>query len=644
MADNTRPVLDISIDESRLKRMEEVVRKFQAALQIGPGGKPVVSPGGMPSVPDKKPVSPGGTTTPWGREIGKLLGGLDKSAQRTLKTFGLVNKTLDTTQKLLKGLFSSTVRWSARLGLLSTGGLFGYDVMARHVAAQYRTAQGNNMTTGQMQAAQNVYGTRFSGTGSIIQGLTNAQNNPQDPAYAGLLSLGINPEEGAGTNLPAFLSRAASLLKDYKKTGVSQAVLQSMGLSGMIDVNTANQIAANSGDMNRLNAMFGAQSQQLDRDMGAGTQRSFQDLSGSLSHDADRVGNTFLSVLAKLNKPIGDLADELTTDIERFLKGGNGKAVFDTVADGLERLGAWLSGPEFQKDLSDFEKDIRDIASAVRDAIHWFDKLTGKDDDAKKTDQPAGPETNSQALGNLIMGTYATPWDLTKAVGHTAGVIFDNSALVPMRNRAVANARKNKTDAETAAANTPRQVNPNDRHALNVLKSHVADENYRSGLPGGMLSAVAGAESGWDIRAISGKGAGGLFQFTRDTGARYGLSDSDRFDPQKATQAASRYFQDNLRRYHGDVAETLAQYNGGNVAVNKDGNLNVKLETIRYLEKLLPQIRGGEDQHAGLMDRLRSAEQQLQGNRDQRVVVQLDVNQRPGSDISASAQSQYIPH
>lgn len=644
MSENTRPVLDINIDESRLKRMEEVVQKFQAALQIGPGGRPVVSPGGMPSVPDKKPVSPGGTTTPWGREIGKLLGGLDKSAQGTLKTFGLVNKTLDTTQKLLKGLFSSTIRWSARLGLLSTGGLFGYDVMARHVAAQYRTAQGNNMTTGQMQAAQNVYGTRFSGTGSIIQGLTNAQNNPSDPAYAALLSLGINPADGAGANLPALLSRAASLLKGYKNTGVSQAALQSMGLGGMFDVNTANQIAANSGDIPRLNAMFGVQSKQLDKDMGAGTQKSFQDLSGNLSNDADRILNSFLSAVAKLNKPIGDLTDELTADIETFLKGGNGKAVFDTVADGLERLGAWLSGPEFQKDLSDFEKDIRDIASAVRDAIHWFDRLTGKDDESKKADQPAGPETNSQAIAGLMMGTYATPWDMAKAAGHTAGVIFDNSALAPMRNRAVANAQKNKSDAERAAASTPRMVNPNDRHALNVLKSHVADANYKSGLPAGMLPAVAGAESGWDFRAISAAGAGGLFQFTKDTASRYGLSDADRFNPDKSTQAASRYFQDNLRRYHGDIAETLAQYNGGNVAVNKDGNLNVKLETIRYLEKLLPQIRGGEEQHTGLMGRLRAAEQQLNGNRDQRVTVQLDINHNPGADINASVQSQYIPH
>lgn len=643
MSENTRPVLDINIDESRLKRMEEVVQKFQAALQIGPGGKPVVSP---PAVSDQRlPVVPGQSKpSPWSEELKKLFGGVDKSAKSSLKTFGLVNKTLNTTQNLLKGLYSASIRWSARMGLLATGGMFGYDVMTRHVSAQYRTAQGNNMTTGQMQAAQNVYGNRFSGTSSIIQGLTNAQNNPSDQAYAGLLSLGINPEEGAAANLPKLLSRAASLLKDYKDTGVSQAVLQSMGLSGMIDVHTANQIAANAGDMGRLNAMFGAQAQQLDRDMGAETQRSFQDLNGRLANDADRIGNTFLSVLARLNKPIGALADTLTTDIERFLKGENGRAVFETVAQGLERLGAWLSGPDFQKDLSDFERDIKGIASAVRDAIHWFGLLTGKEDDDQKGEEPTGPETTSQALRNLWLGKYDTAGDALMAVGHVAGVAFDNHVLSPMRKRAVGHAEKNRADALSAAAKTERRVNANDRHVTNIYKSHVANENYQSKLPGGLLSAVAEAESGWDIRAVSRAGAGGLFQFTRDTGARYGLSDSDRFDPEKATAAAARYFQDNLKRYHGDIAQSLAQYNGGNVAVGKDGSLNLKLETIQYLEKLLPKIRGAEDQHTGLMDRLRTAEQQLNGNRDQRVTIQLDINQRPGSDINASAQSQYIPH
>lgn len=643
MSENTRPVLDINIDESRLKRMEEVVQRFQSALQIGPGGKPVVSP---PSQPERRlPVVPSQSRpSTWSEELKKLFGGVDKSAKSSLKTFGLVNKTLNTTQNLLKGLYSASIRWSARMGLLATGGMFGYDVMTRHVAAQYRTAQGNNMTSGQMQAAQNVYGNRFSGTSSIIQGLTNAQNNPSDQAYAGLLSLGINPEEGAAANLPKLLSRAASLLKDYKDTGVSQAVLQSMGLGGMIDVNTANQIAANAGDMDRLNAMFGAQAQQLDSDMGAGTQRSFQDLNGRLANDADRIGNTFLSVLARLNKPIGALADTLTTDIEKFLKGENGRAVFETVAQGLERLGAWLSGTDFQKDLSDFERDIKGIASAVRDAIRWFDRLTGKEDESAQEGQPPGPETNSQAFRNLLMGTYDTPGDAVMAMGHVAGVVFDNSFLSPMRKRAVGNAKKNRADALSAAAKTERRVDANDRHVRNIYKSHVANENYRSKLPGGLLSAVAEAESGWDIRAVSRAGAGGLFQFTRDTGARYGLSDSDRFDPEKATAAAARYFQDNLKRYHGDIAQSLAQYNGGNVAVGKDGNLNLKLETIQYLEKLLPKVRGAEDQHTGLMDRLRTAEQQLNGNRAQRVTIQLDINQRPGSDINASAQSQYIPH
>jgi hypothetical protein len=645
MAESSRPVLDINIDESRLKRMEEVVRKFQAALQTGPGGTPV--PAGRSGAGGTQPT-PGVTgrkqISPWAGDISKFLGSLDKSAQGTLKTFGLINKTLSATQSILKNLFSTTVTWSARLALMGGGGLFGYDVLSRHVAAQYRTAQGNNMTTGQMQAAQNVYGARISGIGNLIQGLTNAQNNPSDPTYAALLSMGINPEEGAGTGLPGLLSHVASLLKGYKKTGVSQAVLQSMGLGGMIDVNTANQIAANADDMSRLNAMFGVQAGQLDKDMGRGTQRNFQDLNGNLSYDADRIGNAFLSALSRLNKPVNSLADALTSDIGKFLNGPNGKVVFDAVADGLRALGAWLSGPDFQKDLSDFETAVKNITASVRVAIHWLDKLTGKEDESKNADQPAGAETSAQAIHNFLTADYKTSNDLASGLGHMAGVVFDNSVLSPMRDRAVSNAQKNQVDAENNAANTGHRVNPNDRHALNVLRSHITDANYRAGLPANMLSAIAARESSWDTRAVSKAGAAGLLGLMPATARGLGLSLADRFDPDKSAVAVTRYLRDNLRRYHGDIAETLAQYNGGNIAVGKNGNLNLKLETIKYLEDLIPKTGDGREQHAGLLDRLKTAEQQLHGNKDQRVVVQLEVGQRPGSDITASALSQYIPH
>lgn len=654
MAENALPVLSVDIDESRLRRMEEVVNKFNSALAIGPGGfRP-------PSVPDNKlfPVSPPARQSAGlpgqgknNGEFDKFLKGLNKQAQGTVRTFGLINKTLGMTSSLLKKLFESTVAWSARIALLGTGGMFGYNVLANHIAAQYRAAQGQNMTTGQMQAAQSVYGSRISGTDNIIQSLAKAQNNPQDPAYAALLAQGINPQDNPGDNLPKVMSSLSGMLNQYKGTGVSQAVLNSMGWGSIVDVATANQIAANDDRIAGFNDDYRNRSTRLDRDLGQ-SQRSWQDLSGNLQNDGDQIGNSFLKALSRLNGPINNLADQLTADIDKFLNGGNGKAVFDTVADGLEKLGNWLSGPDFQKDLTDFEKEIKNIADSVRDAIHWFNKLTGQPDEPETpVPESAGKESSGHALKSLLSGKYNSPGDLIMAAGHTAGVVFDNAVLNPMQKRAVANARANR--ASTAGAfrqawdflTAPSPMNdPHDRHAQNVLKSHVADANYRAGLPGGMLSAIAGKESSWDSSAISKAGAAGLFQFTTDTAARYGLTAQERFDPMKATGAAAHYLTDNLNRYHGDIAETLAQYNGGNAAITKSGNLSLKMETIQYLKDLLPKIEGGTGQHAGLMARLSSAETQLrQHPEQQRVLVQLEVNQKPGSDIGLSTKSQYTP-
>lgn len=646
MAENTLPVLNVEIDESRLKRMEEIVNKFNAALAIGPGGfKPTtgIKLPSILSVPEGKNLP--GTGRP-NNEFDKYLKELQKGAQSTLRTFGMVNKTLGMTESLLKGLFASTVTWASRIALLSTGGMFGYDMLANRASAQLRNSQASNMTTGQMQAAQSVYGTRISGTNSIISSLASAQNNPNDKTYSALLSMGINPQDSPGKNLPKVMSAVASILKQYQGTGVSRSVLESRGL-GFIDVGSANQIVANADKIGNFNEDYRARSWAADKQLGTGTQETFQNLSSNFQNDIYQLSNAFLHALKNLNGPITDITNTLTSDIKQFVDGPNGRALFDEVASGLKNFGAWLSGPDFKKNLSDFENDIKGIAGAIGKAMGIINKITGEDAGEAKPD--GGPETNMRALKDLWNGHYNTSDDLAVALGHTTGVLFDNSILSPARNHAVANARINQAKtlsrfqgAWDFLSAPPPMSDPHDRHAQNVLRSHVIDANYRAGLPSGMMSAIAGKESSWDPRAVNKSGAEGLFQFMPSTAAGYGLNGDDVFDPDKSAGAASRYLKDLMGRYQGDIAKVLTSYNGGRI--DKNGNLSLKMETIKYLKDLLPDIRGGAEQHAGLTDRLKAAESQLQMHPNlQRVVVQLDVNQRPGSDLNVSTQSQFTP-
>lgn len=168
----------------------------------------------------------------------------------------------------------------------------------------------------------------------------------------------------------------------------------------------------------------------------------------------------------------------------------------------------------------------------------------------------------------------------------------------------------------------------------------LANDTYK--LPKGLMSAVAQTESNWNPFAVNkGSGAAGLFQFMPGTAKAYGLEGDDVFDPSKATKAAGKYLRDNMNRYGGDVAKTLTQYNGGRI--DSDGNLSLKLETVKYLLKILPQVEGASAQHPGIMKNLTNAYNDLQGKpADARATIKLEVDQKPGSDISAQVKGIYV--
>lgn len=662
MAGDQLPVLTLDIDESKIAALNEISEKFKAAFSIGPGG---ISFNNVPqpAQPVKKdpaqagegedsrqrdekgrflPANNSSLTDKYrpqnkrnqNAEGDKFLKNLGKTARGTLKTFGLINKTLGVTGVVLKKLFTTTVTWGARLAAISGGGLFGYGFLAHRATEQYKSAQGLGVTTGEMQAANNVYGSRFSNTGNLLQALAAAQNDPTNPQYAGLMSLGINPQDGAAANLPKLLEGVSSLLKQYKGTGVSQAVLKGYGLDGVIDVATANQVLANSDRLPQLNQQFAAQSQRLDRDLGSGTQQSYQELSSRFAMNADRIGNTFLKTIARLNGPIGRVADNLTASIEKFLNGRNGQALFDSLANGLQKLGNWLGSEDFQRDLDSFSKAVKRIAQAIGAAIDWlagygikapasvdearsqssFDVTRSKEELAKKgqTQQQAAEE-NGGALGFL------------KAMGNTTlGLLTGGNVTIDSIGERWKSGGWNGYKDD--------------------LVKTVSAKNDEAGLPRGLLPAVADTESSWNPKAFNkSSGAAGLFQFIPDTGNRYGLTAQERYDPEKSATAAAQYFQDNLKRYGGDIAKSLAQYNGGNAAVTSDGNLSLKKETVDYLLKILPQVQGGLEQHPGIRQKLETASSTLaQGGKSDRATIDLQIAQVPGSDISAQVKGIYV--
>ena len=122
MASDQLPVLTLDIDESKIAALNDISEKFKAAFSVGPGGFP------MPSAFKPPTTSSGGNgknDADFGAGMSKFFHNLDKEAKATAKTFGVINKTLATTTTTLKGLFTTTVTWGARLAAISGGGMFG---------------------------------------------------------------------------------------------------------------------------------------------------------------------------------------------------------------------------------------------------------------------------------------------------------------------------------------------------------------------------------------------------------------------------------------------------------------------------------------------------------------------------------------
>ncbi|WP_417640755.1 lytic transglycosylase domain-containing protein [Klebsiella sp. FR21TRMT6331] len=113
------------------------------------------------------------------------------------------------------------------------------------------------------------------------------------------------------------------------------------------------------------------------------------------------------------------------------------------------------------------------------------------------------------------------------------------------------------------------------------------------GLPAGLLSSVAGTESGGDPFAVSPKGAKGPFQFMDGTARDLGLKGMDVYDPHKSADAAARYLRYLLEATGGDLEKTLASYNWGLGNVQKKGMDNLPLETRNYVPKVMAGMRPG---------------------------------------------------
>ena len=113
-------------------------------------------------------------------------------------------------------------------------------------------------------------------------------------------------------------------------------------------------------------------------------------------------------------------------------------------------------------------------------------------------------------------------------------------------------------------------------------------ERYQ--VPAKLIAAVIKAESNFNPRAVSPKGARGLMQLMPATAALLGVRDA--FDPRDNVDGGVRHLRALINQYAGDVRLVLAAYNAGSEAVDRVRGVPPYPETQGYVERVLTLFEG----------------------------------------------------
>lgn len=105
-----------------------------------------------------------------------------------------------------------------------------------------------------------------------------------------------------------------------------------------------------------------------------------------------------------------------------------------------------------------------------------------------------------------------------------------------------------------------------------------------TGVDDAWLRAIAHAESYFDPRAVSSKGAQGVMQLMPDTARQYGVTDP--FDPRQSIHAGARHLRNLDALYDGDRTLAAAAYNAGVAAVTRYEGVPPYPETRLYVAKV----------------------------------------------------------
>jgi soluble lytic murein transglycosylase-like protein len=117
-----------------------------------------------------------------------------------------------------------------------------------------------------------------------------------------------------------------------------------------------------------------------------------------------------------------------------------------------------------------------------------------------------------------------------------------------------------------------------------------------------LIKAIIMAESGYNPKAVSKKGAKGLMQLMPETAEALGVEDI--FNPRQNISGGVQYFKHLVNRFNGDVKLALAAYNAGSRYVRNYNGVPPFKATRCYIKKVLKYYKKYKNQSSGDIDKV----------------------------------------
>jgi soluble lytic murein transglycosylase-like protein len=182
-------------------------------------------------------------------------------------------------------------------------------------------------------------------------------------------------------------------------------------------------------------------------------------------------------------------------------------------------------------------------------------------------------ERHLLGLGVLVV-TLTTGYMLTGLSG-----VRQAAQASPAPEQAVASAETTENDVTPAEddIDTPAGMDA-------FIKKVAAKYNVSPDL----VAAVIEAESEFNPRAVSRRGARGLMQLMPKTAKTLGVDDP--FDPKENIEAGVRHLRALMDRFGDNLPLVLAAYNAGEVAVIKHRGVPPYRETRAYVKRIMKRL------------------------------------------------------